>query len=75
MTEHIKMKRRLRNLTKFEFTEILNSLMLSDRERLMMEMYYIEQKPFEYIADILGYSKVGICKMHQRVLRKVERLI
>ena len=36
---------------------------------------YIERKDMDYIADIMGYSKAGIIKMHKRCLNKIETLL
>lgn len=70
---------RLRNLllsqTRTAFKEILNEVMLTDKERQMMEMFYIERNTLDYIADVMGYTKVGIAKMHRRILEKIERMI
>lgn len=46
--------------------------MLSDKEKRLMQMYYVERKSFDYIADELGYSKAGVIKMHQRILKRIE---
>ena len=49
--------------------------MLRDSEKAMMRMYYIEKKDLGYIADTLGYSKAGVIKMHQRILKQLESLL
>ena len=60
---------------KSDFNEILENSLLNDREKEMMTMYYIERKDMDYIADIMGYSKAGIIKMHKRCLNKIETLL
>jgi DNA-directed RNA polymerase specialized sigma subunit len=40
----------------------------------MMRLYYIKHKTFNQIADELGYSEVGIARMHQRIIKKIRRL-
>jgi len=76
MTEHIKTKNKIKQIgSKLEFQTLLDNVILSDKERQMMELYYIQRKDFDYIADFLGYSKAGIQKMHQRVLKRIEALI
>lgn len=76
MTEHIKTKKKIKQIgSKVEFQSLLDGAILSDKERQMMELYYVQRKDFDYIADTLVYSKAGIQKMHQRVLKRIEALI
>lgn len=75
MTKHVKVKHEVQKITKTAFNEILDEAMLSENEKSMMRMYYIERKDLGYIADTLGYSKAGILKMHQRILKRIESLL
>lgn len=76
MTKHMKIKNKVKQInSKTVFNELLEDCMLSEKEKQLMKMYYIEQKDFDYIADILGYSKAGVLKMHNRILNKLETLI
>lgn len=76
MTEHMKVKNKIRKINrKSTFYSILEDSMLNEKEKKMMEMYYIEQKNLDYIADELGYSKAGISKMHERILKKISSLL
>lgn len=76
MTDHIKTRNKLKRIpTKIEFNSLLESIILSDKEKQLMQLYYVEQKDFDYIADLMGYSKAGIIKMHQRILKRIEALI
>jgi len=76
MTDHIKTRRKLQSIpTKLEFNALLDSIVLSDKEKQMMQLYYVERKDFDCIADELGYTKSGILRMHKRVLKRIEALI
>lgn len=75
MTKHIETKHKIQKCKKTEFNEMLDEAMLSENERSMMHMYYVEKKSLDYIADMLGYSKAGILKMHKRTLEKIESLL
>lgn len=76
MTDHIKTRKKLQSIpTKLEFNALLDSIVLSDKEKQMMQLYYVERKDFDYIADELGYTKSGILRMHKRVLKRIEALI
>lgn len=76
MTKHIEVRKKIKSIgKKATFNSILEESTLNDKEKHLMVMYYLEKKDFDYIADILGYSKAGIVKMHKRILKQLESLI
>lgn len=76
MSEHMDIKHKVKKInSKSSFVGMLEDSMLSDNEKDMMRMHYIEHKDFDYIADTLGYTKAGIIKMHARILKKLESLL
>ena len=75
MSKHIDIKHEVQRKHKTEFYELLDEAMLSDKERSMMEMYYVQRKDLGYVADVLGYSRAGILRMHRKVLEKIESLL
>lgn len=76
MTEHMSRKRKVQSIDrKSTFDSIIEDSMLDDKEKVLMQMYYIQGKSLDYIADTLGYSVSGIIKMHKRALKKIENLI
>nr|DAE36195.1 MAG TPA: DNA-directed RNA polymerase specialized sigma subunit [Caudoviricetes sp.] len=76
-SEHINVKHKILEKDKFEFEfeTLIDRMMLSDQEEQMMRLYYIKHKTFNQIADELGYSEVGIARMHQRIIKKVRKYI
>jgi DNA-directed RNA polymerase specialized sigma subunit len=76
MTKHIELKHKVKNINrKTDFNSLLEESMLSEIEKKIMVMYYLENKQMNYIADELGYSEQGIIKMHKRILNKLESLL
>ena len=76
MSKHIELKHKVKNINrKADFYEMINESMLNEIEKKVMIMHYVENKPFDYIADELGYSVQGITKMHKRILNKLESLL
>ena len=76
MSKHIELKHKVRSINKkVDFYNLLEESMLNENEKKMMEMYYVQNKSLEYIADELGYSSQGIAKMHKRILNKLESLL
>lgn len=76
MSKHIEIKHRVRSINKkVDFYNLLEESMLNENEKKMMELYYVQNKSLDYIADELGYSPQGISKMHKRILNKLESLL
>lgn len=76
MGNHKEIKNKVKSINKRSvFNELIEESMLNDKEKKMLIMYYIERKPLNFIADELGYSEVGIKKMHKRSLKKIEALL
>lgn len=75
-TEHMQAKNKIRKITvKTQFEEILEQAMLSEQEKELMRLYYIEKKSFAHIADGLGFSESGVIKKHKKILKIIANLI
>lgn len=76
MGKHIELKHKVQNINRRStFNEMIEDSMLTDKEKEMLRMYYLEGKTLNFIADELGYSEAGIKKMHKRSLKKIEALL
>ena len=76
MSKHIDIKHKVKSINKkVDFYNLLDEIILTENEKKMMILYYVEGKSIEYIADELGYSVQGISKMHKRILSKLESLL
>lgn len=76
MSEHVDLKHKVQKInSKTKFNDILNEAILNKNEKELLKMLYLERYSLEYIADVLGYSKPGIVKLHKRALRKIESLL
>lgn len=75
-SEHIKTRRKIENIdTITDFNNLINQLMISPEQKEMMRLHYVEDKNFNYIADILGYSESAMKKWHTKILKKISKLI
>lgn len=54
---------------------LLDSSTLSDLDKEIVVMHYIQEKNFAYIGDELGYSESGIKKRHKKILNKISQLL
>ena len=57
------------------FEKILGSSTLSDIDKEIFRMHYLEEKDFSFIADHFGYSESGIKKRHRKALNKLSKII
>ena len=74
-SNHIKVRKSIKELEKSDFILLLDRMMLSSNEEQIMKLYYIKHKTMLQIADELGYSEAGVVKAHQRILKKISRII
>lgn len=65
-------KKYLQSITSLsKFKETLEDIKLNDNERLMLDLFYVKEKPLDYIADELGFAYSYTRKLHMRVLHKI----
>lgn len=70
---NVSMQRKLRNIPKIStFEDVLNQSTLSDLDKKILRLHYLDEKNFAMIADELGYSESGIRKRHSKILRKLS---
>ena len=73
MSRHIETRRKLQEVPLVsEFEAILNLCTLSDEDKNILRMHYIQKKDFRYIADSLGYSEKTIKQRHKDAQRKIS---
>ena len=62
-------------VTKEDLINLLNKLLLNDKERIVLEMIYLNHRSLSSIADDLGYSIQNIKVLHRKALLKVSSYI
>lgn len=76
MTEHIRIRAKLKEITEIKtFSELLDRCILSENERRIMDLHYLEDKDFRFIGDALGFSEGAIKKKHRKILKKLNNLL
>lgn len=76
MTEHIRIRKRLKEIplvTAFE--ELLAKCTLSEVDKQILRLHYLQEKDFRFIGDSLGFSEATIKMRHRKALKKVGSLI
>ena len=76
MSEHIETRKKLKGIADISsFSNLINQATLSDADKSIMFLHYIDEKDFRYIGDMLGYSESTIKKRHRKILKKLSRLL
>lgn len=69
-------KRKLKKMVKkSDLQNLFDSLALSENERAVMDLHYCERIPLKEIAKEIGYSEVGVLRIHKNVLKKLELVL
>lgn len=74
--ENIKTRRKLESIPlAADFESLLNLCCMSEENKEIMRLHYIEEKDFRYIGDRLGYSESAMKKRHAKILSKLNKVI
>ena len=67
---HIDTRRKLREIPLLsEFEDLLNLCTLSDEDKEILWLHYIQRRDFRFIAEKLGYSEKTIKDRHHEALK------
>lgn len=70
--EQREVRKRLKGInTVKQFEEMLDSVLISEEERKILNLIYKEQKPFSVVADEIGISERTLTKKHAKLLMKI----
>ncbi len=76
MSDHIDTRNKIKSIPKVStLIELLDSCTLSDEDKEIIKLHYIQNKNLGYIADIMGYSESAIKKKHKRILNKISKIL
>jgi len=74
-SKHIETRKRLKSIPQVSrFDDLLDQCTLSDEDKEILRLHYIQNKDFRYIGDMLGYAEVTIKKRHAKALAKLTTL-
>ena len=62
-------------LTRADVNELLEKVVLSDRQTRIFEMFYLKRQNVGFIADTLGFSERVICEELNVIRDKIQRAI
>jgi DNA-directed RNA polymerase specialized sigma subunit len=75
-SEHLNTRRKLRAIpTVSQFNALLDSCTLSEQDKTIIKLHYIQDKDFGYIADIMGFCEKTVKERHRNALKKLSKVI
>lgn len=75
-SKHIETRHKIQSIPDIKsFNGLLDSSTLSDTDKQILKMHYLQGKDFRYIGDMLGFSESTIKKRHKKALQKLNKLL
>lgn len=75
MSIHTDTRNRLKKISDLvAFDDLLNRSTLSDTDKTILRLHYLEEKDFRFIADTLGFAESTVKKRHLKALDKIFTL-
>lgn len=75
-SEHIKTRSKIKQIADIQtFTDLLDACTLSDEDKEIVKLHYLQGKDFRYIGDMLGFSESTIKKRHRKILQKLNKVL
>ena len=76
MSDHIETRKKIKGIASVSsFASLIDSATLSDTDKQILKLHYLDEKDFRFIGDTLGYSESTIKKRHRKILAKLSRLL
>lgn len=74
--EHKEARDKLKSIGTYKsFYQILDEVILTSEERKFIELFYLEDKSLNEIADELGISRATASRKHSKILNKLIKVI
>lgn len=75
-SEHIETRNKLRDIASITaFNDLLNTCTLTDEDKELLRLHYLQGKDFRFIGDVLGFAESTVKKRHRKALRKLNKVL
>lgn len=75
-SEHIATRQKLRDIAEVKtFDDLLERCILTDEDRQLMREHYLNGKSLVAISMDMGYSEDWVKHRHQKILKKIQKLL
>lgn len=75
-SEHIATRQKLKDIADVKtFNDLLDRCILTEQERSILEQHYLHGRNFLSIAMEMGYSEDAVKHKHQKILKRIKKLL
>lgn len=75
-SDHIKTRHKIKAIAEINtFNQLLDACTLTDTDKELLRLHYLQEKDFRYIGDMLGFSESTIKKRHRKALQKLNKVL
>ena len=75
-SEHIKTRGKIKSIANVTtFNDLLDSCTLTEEDKELLRLHYLNGKDFRYIGDKLGFAESTIKKIHRKALQKLNKIL
>lgn len=74
-SEHIETRRKIKSISELKtFNDLLDRSTLNPKQKELMKLFYLEDKSFIEVGEILGIEEITAKKWHNKALSKLKNL-
>lgn len=75
-SDHIKTRSKIKEIAEIKtFNQLIDACTLTDEDKELLRMHYLQGKDFRYIGDMLGFSESTVKRRHRKALQKLNRIL
>ena len=75
-SEHINTRNKVKDIASITtFNDLLDACTLTDEDKELLRMHYLQGKDFRYIGDMLGFAESTVKKRHHKALQKLNKIL
>lgn len=74
-TQHIETRRKIKSISEIKiFNDLLDRSTLNPKQKELIKLFYLEDKSFVEIGEILGIEEITAKTWHRKALKKIKDL-
>lgn len=75
-SEHVKTRNKIKEIANITtFNELIDACTLTEEDKELLRLHYLQGKDFKYIGDKLGFAESTVKKRHRKALQKLNKIL
>lgn len=75
-SEHVKTRNKIKEIASITtFNELIDACTLTEEDKELLRLHYLQGKDFKYIGDKLGFAESTVKKRHRKALQKLNKIL